>query len=53
VYELLNQLMQELGNREDFAGYLLVQDARKELFGKGEALTKLGAVSTMGLKEKS
>jgi hypothetical protein len=51
VYSLLEELTSELSNREDFAGYLMVQDVR-EAFRSADALIRLNAVTTMGEKEK-
>jgi len=55
VYHLLDDLMKELSSREDFAGYLLAQDARQMIFGSGvgtDALTKLGAIASLGERSK-
>jgi hypothetical protein len=49
VYSLMDELTNELANSEDFAGYLMVQDVREGL-NSANALTRLGAVSTMGEK---
>jgi hypothetical protein len=51
VYSLLDELKKELSNREDFAGYLMVNDVQ-EAFRSAEALIRLQAVATMGEKEK-
>lgn len=53
LYKLLDDLQNELSNREDFAGYLLVTDVKNVVFGRKsteDVLGKLSAVATMGEK---
>jgi hypothetical protein len=52
LYRLLEELGGELTKREDFAGYLHLQEVRDHVFGRNaiDVLSKLNAVATMGEK---
>ena len=57
LYRLLDDLRKNLSNREDFAGYILVNDVHEYVYGRrsqGEdVMSKLQAVASMGEKEKN